>query len=145
MSLKLPVAKKERQVEKDRDSVSNKSQGRIQIKHLTDLIAGSMGPQGGGSQVGGSQMWQETQFKKNGHSHTYTYLNDADSDKFSEIDSNYSMKNERASKGRHSNSPGKHRQVQHSSTSYGDDIHQHNPIRIKGKDERKREEKKRDN
>lgn len=50
---------------------------------------------------------KEPPSKKNGHTHTYTYLNDIDSDKFSEVESNFSTKNQKISRIRHSKSPSK--------------------------------------
>ena len=63
MSMKMALVNKDRLSEVDRESAFNKSQGRLQIKHLSNLLAGSLGT-------------KEAQVKKNGHAHTYTYLND---------------------------------------------------------------------
>lgn len=43
MSMKMPLNKKDKQFDVDRESAFNKSQGRLQIKHLSNLIAGSLG------------------------------------------------------------------------------------------------------
>lgn len=56
--------------------------------------------------------------KKPGHSHTYTHLNDIDSDKLSEIDNSFSMKLKKPTKFRHSKSPSKERHIEHNNTSY---------------------------
>ena len=69
MSMKVPYSKKEIQSDYDKDSNFNKSQGRIQIKHLSNLFNGTI------------KMKEYS--KKNGHSHTYTHLNDLESDKYS--------------------------------------------------------------
>lgn len=45
--------------------------------------------------------------KKNGHNHTYTHLNDLNSDKYSEVQSNISTKDAKISRLRHSKSPNK--------------------------------------
>jgi len=46
--------------------------------------------------------------KKSGHSHTFTHLNDAEFDKFSEMENSISIK-PKATKFRHSKSPSKER------------------------------------
>ena len=66
MSLKMPLQKKDLQSEHDREHIFNKSQGRNQAKHLSNILANSLGN-------------KEANVKKNGHAHTYTYLNDLDS------------------------------------------------------------------
>jgi hypothetical protein len=43
MSLKTPYAKNEIHSENERENAFKQSQGRIQIKHLSNLIAGSLG------------------------------------------------------------------------------------------------------
>jgi|JI6StandDraft_1071083.scaffolds.fasta_scaffold1320079_1 hypothetical protein len=80
----------------------------MQIKHLSNLLSNSFGT-------------KEVQIKKNGHSHTYTYLNDMDFDKFSEVDSNFSSKNQKLGRMRHSKSPSKERHLEHNNASYGEE------------------------
>ena len=107
MSMKVPLNKKEIQSDYDKDSSFNKSQGRIQIKHLSNLFNGTI------------KMKEYS--KKNGHSHTYTHLNDLESDQYSEIDSNFSVKNQKVHRVRHSKSPTKERHIEHNNTSYAEE------------------------
>lgn len=43
MSMKIGLNKKDKLLEIDRESALNKSQGRYQIKHLSNLLPGSVG------------------------------------------------------------------------------------------------------
>jgi hypothetical protein len=55
----------------------------------------------------------------NGHSYTFTHLNDMDYDKFSDMSyANVSKENIHAPKYRHSKSPSKERHIEHNNTSY---------------------------
>jgi hypothetical protein len=95
MSCKHPILKKEFQSENERDTVGfNRTENKVEIKHLGNLLNGSMGS-------------KDFINKKSGHSYTYTHLNDADSDKFSEKDNSFYVKPQKLAKFRHSKSPSK--------------------------------------
>lgn len=72
------------------------------------------------SMLNGTRSNKESLNKKSGHSHTFTHLNNPDSDKFSEIDSSFYNKPTKITKFRHSKSPSKERHVEHNNTSYAD-------------------------
>jgi hypothetical protein len=66
----------------------------LQNKHLGTLFGGTLGN-------------RDIVNKKNGHNYTYTHMDDQNSDKYSEVQSNISTKEPKINRVRQSRSPNK--------------------------------------